>query len=468
MYRCLFVLLLSSLSMVYGGCRAGERSPRSPQVASDPARRPKLASVPSEGPPITEPNATITLRDATALALMHNPGLKIYPFELRAAEARVVQTRLLTNPELEVEIGEVGGSGQRSGFDGAETTIQLGQIIELAGKRQRRTRLASLEKELVRWDYESARLDVLRRVTQAFVAVLAAQDRLALQTETLELSRQAQSAVTQRVQAGKDSPVDALRADVVLSQSRIAVRKATAALQAARHRLAATWGAPEPTFQAVVGPFHEVTEPVFAGRAEELIAGNPDLAQWQTRRDRQRAALELERANATSDIAIAGGIQRFEETDDSALVFGLAVPIPLFDRNRAGIEEATANLGKTRQAYEAARVEMLAVLAEATSRLVGRYEEAHLLRRDVLPKAEQAYETARQGYRQGKFDYLYVLDTQRTFLETKAQWIDAVEAYHQARVDVERLIGQSLPTDIPAEPSTTNEPTSFEEEPHEK
>jgi outer membrane protein, heavy metal efflux system len=69
-----------------------------------------------------------------------------------------------------------------------------------------------------------------------------------------------------------------------------------------------------------------------------------------------------------------------------------------------------------------------------------------LLQEEVVPKAQLAFEAAGEGYREGKFDYLYVLDTQRTLFETKVQFIGSVEAYHKARADVERLIGQSIET----------------------
>ncbi len=65
----------------------------------------------------------------------------------------------------------------------------------------------------------------------------------------------------------------------------------------------------------------------------------------------------------------------------------------------------------------------------------------------MLPKAQQAFEAARQGYQQGKFDYLYVLDTQRTLFQTQAQYVDSVEAYHKAQADVQRLTGRPLDTE---------------------
>lgn len=364
--------------------------------------------------------------------------------ERRAAEARRLQVSLRPNPELDVEVESLGGSGQRSGFDAAEITVSLGQLIELRGKRDKRVRVASLETELAEWDFESQRLDMLRDVTQAFVAVLAAQERLALAEQLRDLSGEAQSAVAQRVEAGKDAAVEGLRADVAFSMSRIEFQKASRALTAARHNLAAAWGARTASFEEAAGDFFAVAPAPPACDPDELIAANPDLARWAIEQRHRQAALDLERARAMSDITVAAGVQHFRESDDSAFIVGLALPIPLFDRNQGGIEEATANLAKARQQHRAAEIEVTALLAKAVNGLAAAYEEVQTLRTDVLPRAQQAFEAAQQGYREGKFDYLYVLDTQRTFFETKVQYIDAVEACHLARVDVERLTGQAL------------------------
>lgn len=388
-----------------------------------------------------EPRGVITLGEATALALARSPELGVFPYELRAAEARVLQAGLRRNPELLVEVEEFGGRGERRGFDGTETTVQVGQPLELGGKRGKRTRVASLDKDLVQWDYKAARLDVLQEVTRAFATVLAAQERLALTERLLELSSQAQSAVAQRVQAGRDSPVDVLRADVILAESRIERQKAHQTLTAARHRLAATWGGRRPVFERVEGNFYHTPAPRPPAEMTAAVLDNPDLARWQTEEDRRRAALRLEKARGVPDLTVGGGVRRFEQTDDEALVFGLAVPLPLFDRNQGGILEATAQLAKTRRQYEAALVRTLAALSEATSALAAAYDEVTVLQSEVLPKAQQAFEAARQGYEQGKFDYLYVLDAQRTLFQTQMRHIDSVEAYHRAHADAVRLTG---------------------------
>jgi len=405
-------------------------------------------------PPAAEPNGVITLEDAIALALARSPELGVFPYDLRAADARVLTAGLRPNPQLEIEIEDVGGRRERSGFDAAQTTVQVGQPLELGGKRAKRTHVASLDKELVQWDYKSARLDVVHETARAFVATLAAQERLAWAERLLALSRQAQSAVAQRVKAGKDSPVEELRADVALSESRIERQKAEKTLTAARHSLAAAWGGQTPAFAKVEGDFYATPEPLPFARLTATIGDNPDLARWQTEEDRRRAALRWEKARGVPDITVGAGMRRYEQTDDAAMVFGLAVPLPLFDRNQGGVLEATAQLGKVRRQYEAARIKTLAALSEAANSLAAAYDEATILHNDALPKAQRVFEAAQQGYRQGKFDYLHLLDAQRTLFETQARYVHSVAQYHQAQADVQRLTGRPAGEPDPQTPVT--------------
>lgn len=87
---------------------------------------------------VTEPDDVLILRQALALTLMYNPELKVFSLETRAAGARELQAGLWPNPEIEIEAENVGGTGELSGFDSAETTIQLSQLIELGNKSQKR------------------------------------------------------------------------------------------------------------------------------------------------------------------------------------------------------------------------------------------------------------------------------------------------------------------------------------------
>jgi cobalt-zinc-cadmium efflux system outer membrane protein len=101
-------------------------------------------------------------------------------------------------------------------------------------------------------------------------------------------------------------------------------------------------------------------------------------------------------------------------------------------------------LAKTEEQRKAVQANLQASLAEASTKLSSSFNEITTIKNDVLPLARSAFDAASQGYREGKFEYLVVLDAQRTFFEVRARYIEALASYHKARVDVERLIGGDI------------------------
>jgi cobalt-zinc-cadmium efflux system outer membrane protein len=415
-----------------------------PLGAGHASYRPPGGGARTEPPRFSEPTGELTLAEALAAALLGSPELRAYAWELRAADARVLQAGLLPNPELEVDVEEFGGEGERAGFDGAETALHVSQLIELGGKRGKRRKVAALERSLAGWDYEAKRLDVLTETARSFLAVLEAQERMALAGKVAELSRKVSTAVEARVAAGKVSPLEKAKAAVELASGRIELEKARRELETSRRRLAAQWGGTAPRFGAIKGAFGKV---VAIPELSELLAlggENPDLARWKSEIMLRRAALELERANRAPDLELSAGVSRYEETEDHAFSAGVGVPLPLFDRNQGGIREARSNL---RKALEEKRAGEIAAVTETTAvhnELVSLAAELKVLDGKLLPAALKAFEAAQAGYAQGKFNYLEVIDAQRTLVEARTQRLDTIADYHRALIDMERLIGRPL------------------------
>jgi cobalt-zinc-cadmium efflux system outer membrane protein len=386
----------------------------------------------------------LTLPQALALALLQNPELASVAWEVRAGEARTLQAGLVPNPEFEVEVENFSGSGEFRGFDAAETTIALSQVIELGGKRLRRVRVAALERDLAAWDYEAKRIDVFTATTKAFVDVLSAQQQLALNQDLVRLAEQILRSVGARVQAGQVSPVEETRARVTLSTSRITLERARRELTAAQERLAATWGSTTPSFERVEGALEPIAPIPSAERLARRIGQNPDVARWVAALGQRHASVELEEARRIPNVTAIGGVRRHHETHDTALVTLLSIPLPIFDRNQGGILEARYQLAKAEEDRRSAEVRVLSEVATTYAELSNAFTEATTLQHDVLPGASSAFEAFSEGYRQGKFGFLDVLDAQRTLFEAKGRYIEALTAYHRAVADMERLIGEPL------------------------
>jgi cobalt-zinc-cadmium efflux system outer membrane protein len=395
---------------------------------------------------ITEPNGIITLRRALALTLMNNPELKVFSLETRAAQARELQAGLWPNPELEVEVEEAGGAGDRSGFDAAETTIQLSQLIELGDKSQKRKKVASFEKQLANLDYQNKRLVIFSEAAKAFILVLKAQEKLQLSNELLKLSEQSFDAVERRVNAGKDSPLEKTRASVALANVKIMHRETQRNLEYAGKQLASFWGQDKPLFEQAAGDLNTIEQlPTLENLINQLKL-TPEYARWEAEIKKSRAVLDLEKSKAVGDITIGAGIQRFNETDDNAVVFGVSIPLPLSDRNQGAKQEAAYNLARAREEQKAAWLKMQNEFNRAYQELANSLSQAASLKGEVLPGALEMFNAAKTAYQEGKVDYLNVLDAQRTLFEVRNEYIESLAVYHTAKADIERLIGQSIDT----------------------
>jgi cobalt-zinc-cadmium efflux system outer membrane protein len=404
----------------------------------------KLES-PSQGTlPFEEPTGVISLREALTLALARNPDLAAFSWEVRAREARTLQAGLLPNPGLSVLVEDIGGSGDYHGFHQAQTTIQLSQLIELGGKRSARMQATSLTRDLAGWDYELRRIETLTQVSQAFTETLAAQQRSLLAEELVGLAEEVARTVSERVSAGKVSPIEATKSNIALSSVRIERERARLALEAARNRLAATWGSTTLRFNRVEGDLDAIAPLPHLDRLVERIARNPALARWAVEMAQRQAFLQVERASAIPDITISGGYRRINETDDNAFVFGVSIPLPLFNRDQGSILEARHRLAKAEAERRAVEVRMTSALADAYRALATAHAEAVALKANVVPAAHSAFEGINEGYRLGKFGYLDVLDAQRTLFDARARHLQAVADYHRAVAEVERLVGEPL------------------------
>jgi cobalt-zinc-cadmium efflux system outer membrane protein len=175
-----------------------------------------------------------------------------------------------------------------------------------------------------------------------------------------------------------------------------------------------------------------------------LLAQNPNVARWAEEMKQRLAALALERARRVPDLSVGIGVQRFEETGAHALTFGLSLPLPLFDRNQGGVLEARHRLAQAGHERKSAEVRTAAAIAESYETLTAARSEVIGLKDQVVPGAVKAFDAANEGYRQGKFGYLEVLDAQRTLFEARGRLLDGQARYHRSVAIVESLIGAKL------------------------
>ncbi len=395
----------------------------------------------------TNPTGPITLRDTLSLALTQSPDLSSFAWETRAREARLLQAGRFTNPSLSILAEDLGLDAPAANALTAiqrQTTIQLSQLVELGGKRGARRGIATAQRDLASMDYEAARLDLLTRVAESFVDVVSSQGAAALARDTLELAQRLHAAVAARVAAGVVSPLEETKSGVGLALARIEAAKAGRSLETHRAQLAAFWGSREALFERADGDLTILPAPPSIMDLRTLLAKNPDLARWASEVAEREALSAFERSKRWPDLTLTAGYRRFAETSDRAWLVGASIPLPIFDRNRDGVEEARSRLNKARDQQRAAEARLNAALVAAHNALTAAFDEVAAMEATVLPGAQSAFDGTEEGYRAGKFSLLDLLDAQRSLVNAKTQRLRAIGDLHKASARLERLIGQPL------------------------
>jgi cobalt-zinc-cadmium efflux system outer membrane protein len=387
---------------------------------------------------------TLTLGQALALTLKRNPELAAFSWDVRSADARVLQARLWPNPEMNVQTEDIGGTKQSSGVSASQTTLQLSQLIELGGKRKARVREAALTRELAKFDYETKRLDVLRKTVQAFVDVLSAQERVALAQENVRLAAALVPDVRRRVEAGKASAVEQTRIDVALASARIEMDQANRSLLSVRQHLAAQWGSSRPEFDRVTGDLAAI--PPMPNASELDLSRNPEIARWEPEKQKREATLRLQQAEAVPNLTLSAGPRYITDTHEITQVVGFTLPLPFWNRNQGAIADAQFQVAKADDEKRTAVARISTELSDAYETVARAADEVRVLNESVLPGAEKSVQAMEEGYQAGRFTYLDVTDARRTLTAARLQRLQALTDYHKAVADIEALTSRPFNT----------------------
>jgi outer membrane protein, heavy metal efflux system len=376
----------------------------------------------------TAPPLETLLREAAA------PRLMVGEAETRAAEGRALQARARPNPTLDLQVENVGGTGPYRDFQGAETTLSIGQVLELGGKRVARGATAQAELDTARSRAELGRVAYARDLVVAYATAEAAGERLLVAREGSDLAEADARAARLLVDNGKEAELRALQARAAVSAAQAEVSRVEAEFGAALARLAALTGR-ERAFTAVT--------PGLLDGAWSVSSSNPATAVAVAESEQRSAArkLDLERRRATPDVAVSFGVRRLAGEDATAAVAGFSLPLPLFDRNRGAVKSAQAEADAARARLLMAQADAVADRRSATGEARAA-EQSVEAAREGEAAAREAYRLARLGYEAGKLPLLELLSARRDLIAARQRNVEARLMRAKARADLAQANGQ--------------------------
>ena len=379
----------------------------------------------------------LSLAKAIELALEGNPEVAAAKRQWEATEGQVLQGRSRPNPELAYSLEDTRSKTRTQSW-------QLNLPVELGGKRAARTKAAEKTREQAQAQLAELQATVRANVAAAYFDVLTAQERLVLARDSAALAKSSTDTVSKRVAAGKVSPVEESKARVAEAGVRVELAQAASEQRNALSRLFALLGRIDAPYTVLEGKAENLPSVPSLADLQPLISSAPGVVLARIEVDRRKALTALEQSKRVPDVTVSVGMQRSNETQRNVLLFGVSVPLPIFDRNQGNLLEALKLEDKARDELQAATVRLHSEVAQARERLSTITAEVQSLQQDVLPGAKSAYDAATIGFENGKFNFLEVLDAQRTYFTAKSQYLKALGEAHRAAADIDRLLGASM------------------------
>ncbi len=378
----------------------------------------------------------LTLDAAMGLAMQAHPDLRAAKLERDAAQGASQQAGAWLNPELSALMEDTRR-------DSRTTTLQLNQTIELGGKRAARVNVAQWAQKQAGTDLAARQAQIKAQLTTAFYGLAVAQEQLRLADELAHLAARTREATAKRVAAGKVSPVEEVKAKVAEAQARAVSAGLASDRRAARQQLAMALGDPAVLFDQVDARIGQLPTPATWAQLEARMADAPALSRAQQEIQRRSALSDIERAKGIPDVTLSLGVKRDEQLQRKQPIIGISLVLPLFDRNKGALLEASRREDKARAEQEALTAMLKTQVTEAFEQLNTALAQAQTLRQDVLPGARQALEVATKGYEMGKFNFLDMLDAQRTLFETETQALAATAQAFRADARLLELLGDT-------------------------
>lgn len=372
-------------------------------------------------------------------------------FSIGSAQARIqaAQARLRAagaSPGITLTLARAFGSHNTAGFD---EDIILSQVIEL-GKRGSRVRGAGADLAAAQFGRAGVLNDLQFALRSAYFDALRADVERDLANDALMRALTFQNAAQTQLVAGDVPRANVVRSSIEVSRARATLASTQSDRRVRYATLRSLLALPEDAPLSLSDQLTFTPATYNLDALQQLaLAQRPDLQSARSTLQSRQAAVQAARALGRPDAFVEArraGLTKYAGTPNgTSLRVGFVIPLFDFGRNRAGAEEARANVldqqGTLVQTLRAVRLDV----ATTYEKFVAAQVAVQGFDAGRLAQSKELLSMAQIGYARGANSYLELLDAQTVYRTEQADYARALAAWNTARADLERAVGGTLP-----------------------
>lgn len=394
----------------------------------------------------------ISLNELIKRALDANQDLAAARLEIDKAKARLTQAKLRPNPTLEFEqqSGRLVGNSGDGNF-----TVGASLPIEIYGRRDARINFAQIEIQASEAEVRNRERILTNNILTNYAEALGALREIDTLEKVLELDMQTTKFVQIRVNEGETAPLELnlLQAEVERLRSRrqLAEGKLQSSLTGLKTLAGIDFNAPlrlrEQINTAILPTLPKTREEA----VDIALRSRPDALLTRIEEQVATAGLRLVRAQSKQDLTaytrysqgrsvVDTSIGNFPQKDRS-LTFGVAIGIPIFNKNQGAKTEAEISIKQAQNRREFAERVIRGEILSAYQRYEAASRAVLTLEQSAIPRSMQNVETFRRIYEIGEIKITDLIAEQRRLLDANRDLTEALTEKYRAQADLQIAMG---------------------------
>jgi outer membrane protein, heavy metal efflux system len=381
----------------------------------------------------------LSLEQALELAERHHPELAEARALAEAAGGRSQQSGTLPNPEL---IGRVEGFPvERNSSREPDYLVGVSQALPLSGRLGKARQADQRDQSRLIRETEWKRLELRKAVHGAFATALYQESADKLQADITSDLRTAVGIARARVAQGDAIPDELARAEMELARGRVELQRSQAMQRQALADLGSAMGVSDLVVGGLTGELEAVLELATVESVSLDLENSPSLEVARAAVDEKRARIDLARAERVPDLKVEALYRRLESTRENTIDLGVAIPLPLFDRNQGRLRAARAELAATEARARSTATHTEVRFRESQSRLAASLDQARSLRAEILPRAEMIKASMERRHQAGDISLAELIPVNRDWTAIQLTYLETLREVMAAWTDVRALAG---------------------------
>ncbi len=322
--------------------------------------------------------------------------------------------------------------------------------LDLWGKNVATLEAARQTAVQARFQRDVTALSTVAAVVNAYFAILAAQDRLAIARENAVSAERVLTAIRGRLSVGTATKLDVAQEESVVATQRASIPPLEQTISQSRSTLAVLLGVAPEQLTIKGGSLRSLRSPRIApGLPSQLLLRRPDIAVAETGLEAGKANVAAARAAffPTVDLTVKGGVESTllrtllrPDAEFYSLAAGLTQPI--FDGGN--LENSLQyQRGKYAELLQTYRKAIIQAFSDVDTALVAvkKTREHEQLQAVVVEASRRAYLITEERLKEGTIDIVTVLQTQSTLFSAEDELVQIRLQRYQAIVSLFQALG---------------------------